>query len=43
MKQGKVISYLSGELNKSEEKKPDVKPVQPAEKKPEQKNENRFY
>ena len=43
VKQGKVISYLSGELNKPAEKKPDAKPVQPAEKKPEQKPENRFF
>ena len=43
VKQGKVISYLSGELNKSEEKKPETKPVQPAEKKPEQKPEHSFY
>ena len=43
VKQGKVISYLSGELNKAEEKKPEPKPVQPVEKKPEKKLENRFY
>lgn len=39
VKQGKIISYLSGELNKPEEKKPDAKAVQLAEKKPEQKPE----
>ena len=33
VKQGKVISYLSGELNKPEEKKAETKPVQPAEHK----------
>ena len=43
VKQGKVISYLSGELNKPAEKKPDAKPVKPAESKPEQKSENRFF
>lgn len=37
VKQGKVISYLSGELNKLEEKKPEPKPVQPAEHKPDHK------
>lgn len=37
VKQGKIISYLSGELNKSEEKKPEPKPAQPAEHKPEHK------
>ena len=37
VKQGKVISYLSGELNKPEEKKPEPKPVQPSEHKPDHK------
>ena len=37
VKQGKVISYLSGELNKAEEKKPEPKPVQPSEHKPDHK------
>ena len=37
VKQGKIISYLSGELNKSEEKKPEPKPSQPAEHKPDHK------
>ena len=39
VKQGKVISYLSGELNKPEEKKPESKPVQSAE----QKSEYKFF
>lgn len=43
VKQGKVISYLSGELNKPAEKKLDAKAAKPAEHKPEQKPENRFY
>ena len=37
VKQGKIISYLSGELNKSEEKKPEPQPSQPAEHKPDHK------
>ena len=37
VKQGKVISYLSVELNKAEEKKPEPKPVQPSEHKPDHK------
>ena len=37
VKQGKVISYLSGELNKPEEKKLEPKSVQPVEHKPEHK------
>lgn len=43
VKQGKVISYLSGELNKPAEKKLDAKAAKPAEHMPEQKPENRFY
>lgn len=38
VKQGKVISYLSGELNKTEDIKQDTKQMQTVESKP----ENRF-
>ena len=37
VKQGKVISYLSGELNKLAEKKTEPKPVQMSEHKPDHK------
>ena len=37
VKQGKVISYLSGELNKPAEKKTEPKPVQMSEHKPDHK------